>query len=114
MIYEHGDLWIGRLKRLKQLGALPAGMLVPVEGPKVDDARRYQAVADIVRELGGGLNRRRGAQLCATTVCSIAPNTLAPSNPFISIRMVSPNCMNSVFGAPPSMVSTARFSAMHE
>ena len=52
MIYEHGDLWIGRLKRLKQLGALPAGMLVPVEGPKVDDARRYQAVADIVRELG--------------------------------------------------------------
>ena len=51
MIYEHGDLWIGRLKRLKQLGALPAGMLVPVEGPKVDDARRYHAVADIVREL---------------------------------------------------------------
>lgn len=51
-IYEHGDLWIGRLKRLKQLGALPAGMLVPVEGPEVDDARRHQAYADIVRELG--------------------------------------------------------------
>lgn len=51
-IYEHGDLWVGRLRRLKHLGALPAGMLVPVEGPKAADARRYQAYADIVRELG--------------------------------------------------------------
>ena len=51
-IYEHGDLWVGRLRRLKQLGALPAGMLVPVEGPKADDLRRYRAYADIVNELG--------------------------------------------------------------
>lgn len=51
-IYEHGDLWVGRLRRLKHLGALPAGMLVPVEGPDVGDGRRYQAYADIVRELG--------------------------------------------------------------
>jgi hypothetical protein len=51
-IYEHGDLWIGRLKRLKQLGALPSGMLVPVEGPMTDDTSRYQAYAAIVRELG--------------------------------------------------------------
>ena len=51
-IYEHGDLWVGRLRRLKQLGALPAGMLVPVEGPKADDPRRYRAFADIVNELG--------------------------------------------------------------
>ena len=50
-IYEHGDLWVGRLRRLKQLGALPAGMLVPVEGPKADDPRRYRAYTDIVREL---------------------------------------------------------------
>jgi Protein of unknown function (DUF3037) len=51
-IYEHGDLWIGRLKRLKQLGALPGEMLVPVEGPSSADARRFQAYTDIVRELG--------------------------------------------------------------
>lgn len=51
-IYEHGDLWVGRLRRLTQLGALPAGMLVPVEGPKADDPRRYRAYTDIVRELG--------------------------------------------------------------
>lgn len=51
-IYEHGDLWVGRLRRLKQLGALPAGMLVPVEGPQIDDRRRHRAYTDIVRELG--------------------------------------------------------------
>ncbi|HWH84906.1 MAG TPA: DUF3037 domain-containing protein [Burkholderiaceae bacterium] len=51
-IYEHGDLWVGRLRRLKQLGALPAGMLVAVEGPNADDPRRYRAYADIVHELG--------------------------------------------------------------
>ena len=50
-IYEHGDLWVGRLRRLKHLGALPADMLVAVEGPQPDDMRRYQAYADIVREL---------------------------------------------------------------
>ena len=51
-IYEHGDLWVGRLRRLTQLGALPPGMLVPVEGPAADDPRRYRAYTDIVRELG--------------------------------------------------------------
>lgn len=50
-VYEHGDLWVGRLRRLKNLGALPAGMLVPVEGPTVKGTRLYQAYADIVREL---------------------------------------------------------------
>jgi hypothetical protein len=50
-VYEHGDLWVGRLRRLKHLGALPAGMLVPVEGPATTGTRLYQAYADIVREL---------------------------------------------------------------
>ena len=48
----------------------------------------------------------------AATFCSIAPKTLCPSLPFISIRMVSPNFMNSVAGLPSWMVSMARFSAM--
>lgn len=51
-IYEHGGLWLGRLGRLKHLGALPAGMLVAVDGPNAADTRRYQAYTDIVRELG--------------------------------------------------------------
>ena len=46
------------------------------------------------------------------TVCSIAPNTLCPSAPCISMRMVSPWRMKGVCGAPPSIVSMARFSAM--
>lgn len=50
-IYEHGGLWVQRLRRLQHLNALPAGMLVPVEGPKADDARRFHAYAEIVREL---------------------------------------------------------------
>lgn len=50
-VYEHGDLWVGRLRRLKHLGALPSGMLVPVEGPTATGTRLYQAYADIVREL---------------------------------------------------------------
>ena len=50
-IYEHGDLWIGRLRRLKQLGALPARMLVPVNGPQVGDPPRHRAYVAIVDEL---------------------------------------------------------------
>jgi len=50
-IYEHGGLWVQRLRRLQHLNALPAGMLVPVEGPKAEDARRYRAYAEIVSEL---------------------------------------------------------------
>ena len=50
-VYEHGDLWVGRLRRLKNLGALPAGMLVPVEGPTAQGTLLYQAYADIVGEL---------------------------------------------------------------
>ena len=47
-----------------------------------------------------------------TISCSIAPNKLSPFWPFISMRMVSPNFMNSVEGLPSRMVSIARFSAM--
>jgi hypothetical protein len=47
-----------------------------------------------------------------TISCSIAPNKLSPFCPFISMRMVSPNFMNSVAGLPSRMVSIARFSAM--
>ena len=54
-IYEHGLLWVGRLRRLKQLDALPAGILVPVDGPQVGDPprhRAYAAIVDDLREIG--------------------------------------------------------------
>lgn len=57
---------------------------------------------------------RPGHQAGAATRWAIAPNRLCPSPPFISMRIVSPYFMNSVFGAPDSIVSIARFSAMHE
>ena len=44
--------------------------------------------------------------------CSMAPNMLCPSWPFISIRMVSPYFMKPVEGLPSWMDSIARFSAM--
>ena len=50
-LYEHGDLWLGRLRRLKQLGELPAGMLVPAEGHAPDDVRCYRAYTEILSEL---------------------------------------------------------------
>jgi len=43
---------------------------------------------------------------------SMAPKMLVPSLPLISMRMVSPNFMNSVLGLPSWMVSMQRFSAM--
>lgn len=50
-IYEHGDLWVARLRRLKQLGALPARMLVALNGPQIGDPPRHRAYAAIVDEL---------------------------------------------------------------
>jgi len=43
------------------------------------------------------------------TSWSIAPKIDAPAASFISIRIVSPKRMKGVFGAPPSIVSIARF-----
>lgn len=48
----------------------------------------------------------------AAIAWSIAPKMLAPSLPLTSMRMVSPNFMNSVLGLPSWMVSMQRFSAM--
>lgn len=49
-IYEHGDLWIGKLRRLQHLKALPVEMLVPVEGPHVGDTQRRRAYDEVVKE----------------------------------------------------------------
>jgi hypothetical protein len=77
---------------------------------KAGDAMTMKGAATTPAKAGAAMTAldQRGAAI----FCSIAPNTLCPSAPFISIRIVSPNFMNSVEGWPSWMVSMARFSAM--
>ena len=55
-----------------------------------------------------------GADRSASTVCSMAPNRLAPAASVISMRTRSPNLRNGVDGLPSRSVSTVRCSARHE
>jgi len=52
-IYEHGDLWTQRLARLRRMGVLPDGLLIPADRPPPNDARRAKAFRDIESELRG-------------------------------------------------------------
>lgn len=49
-IYDHGDAWIQRVKRLRQVGQAPAGLLFAVRCPTGDD-KRVQAAGEIQAEL---------------------------------------------------------------
>lgn len=54
-IYDHGDVWTQRFKRLKRVQPMQGGLLVPTQRPPADDARRAKACAEIeqaLRELG--------------------------------------------------------------
>jgi hypothetical protein len=50
-IYAHGDLWIPRIRRLRDRGLLPASTLFTVALPPQADAKRYEASQEIVRGL---------------------------------------------------------------
>ena len=50
-IYNHGDVWLGHIRRLKTLHLQPEGLLIAAEGPAADDAKRFRAYNDIVHEL---------------------------------------------------------------
>ena len=50
-IYNHGDLWLGKLKRLRQRRQLPEEMLFTVEAPDQADEKRYKAFAEMQRDL---------------------------------------------------------------
>jgi hypothetical protein len=52
-IYDHGDLWTQRLARLRRMGLLPQGLLIPADRPPQNDLRRAKAFMDIERELTG-------------------------------------------------------------
>lgn len=49
-IYEHGDIWIKRVQRLKQIGQLPEGLLFALREPTVSE-RRIKAAKEIRAEL---------------------------------------------------------------
>ncbi len=50
-IYNHGDLWLAHIKRLRALDLQPEGLLVAAEGPLAEDVKRFRAYSDIVGEL---------------------------------------------------------------
>lgn len=50
-IYAHGDLWIPRIRRLRERGQLPENTLFTVALPPQSDIKRYEASQEIVRGL---------------------------------------------------------------
>lgn len=49
-IYEHGDMWIKRVQRLRQIGQLPEGMLFALREPTGSE-KRVKAASEIRAEL---------------------------------------------------------------
>ncbi|HRF88179.1 MAG TPA: DUF3037 domain-containing protein [Pseudomonadales bacterium] len=50
-IYQHADIWLQRVRRLRNRKQLPAQVLFAVQAPDENDASRFQAFADIRDEL---------------------------------------------------------------
>lgn len=50
-IFEHADLWLPRMRRLRERNLLPAATLISIEGPPESDAKRFKAFAEVRREL---------------------------------------------------------------
>ena len=50
-IYDHGDAWLQRLKRLRHRGFLPHDVLIAVQGPGDQDVKRQKAFEEVRREL---------------------------------------------------------------
>lgn len=50
-IYEHGDVWLQKIKRLRVRNLLPADVLFAVKAPPLADARRHAAFEEICGDL---------------------------------------------------------------
>ncbi len=50
-IYDHGEMWLNRIRRLRRIGAAPGQILVPVHRPAASDQRRFAACEEICTEL---------------------------------------------------------------
>ncbi|QDQ27893.1 DUF3037 domain-containing protein [Chitinimonas arctica] len=54
LIYEHGDAWLQKLRRLRARKLLPDQVLFAVEPPPERSGERFKAYSDIVDELRSG------------------------------------------------------------
>jgi Protein of unknown function (DUF3037) len=52
-IYDHGEMWIAKIKRLRNKRLLPEEILFALSRPSVDDIRRRTAADEICTELTG-------------------------------------------------------------
>lgn len=50
-IYDHGDAWIQKIKRLRSRNLLPEDLLFALAAPPADDSKRWAAFEDIRNEL---------------------------------------------------------------
>lgn len=50
-IFDHGDAWVQKMRRLRMRNLLPAEVLFTVAGPRAADTRRYAAFREICTEL---------------------------------------------------------------
>lgn len=50
-IYEHGDAWLQKIKRLRNRNLLPDDVLFAVKAPPLADAKRHAAFAEICSDL---------------------------------------------------------------
>lgn len=50
-IFDHGDAWVQKMRRLRDRNLLPAEVLFAVAGPRSTDTKRYAAFREICTEL---------------------------------------------------------------
>ena len=50
-IFDHGDAWVQKMRRLRDRNLLPADVLFAVAGPRPTDTKRYAAFREICVEL---------------------------------------------------------------
>lgn len=50
-IFDHGDAWVQKMRRLRDRNLLPADVLFAVVGPRATDTKRYAAYREICTEL---------------------------------------------------------------
>lgn len=50
-IYDHGEVWLGKVRRLRERNLLPADVMFAVAGPSASDIKRHAAFQEICRSL---------------------------------------------------------------
>ena len=50
-IYDHGEMWVNRIRRLRRINKAPREMLFPIHRPAPTEGRRHAACEEICAEL---------------------------------------------------------------